>query len=194
MILETIRKYPIFKKLYLDELGKRWVSEKKNRLLPYLSTKDTLLDVGCGNCLLANELKEDGYSITGVDVANLSIIDDFQPKVYDGQHLPFENNAFDCALLLTVLHHTDDPVEVLRETSRVAHRILIIEDVYSNIFQQYLTYAMDTLVNFGHSNMTYQNKSIAEWKSVFDLLQLKLLDIKEKRVLLFFKQVTFVLE
>ena len=101
---------------------------------------------------------------------------------------------FDAALLLTVLHHSDNPELVLKETARIAKKIVIIEDIYSNKIQQYLTYFMDTLVNLGHSKMTYQNKSDAEWKQVFEALQLKLVAESSRPVLLFFRQATYILE
>ena len=194
MILETIRKYTFLKNSLLHKFLLKWVTEKKNRIIPFLEKEEKILDVGCGNCLLANALKKEGYHITGLDVSNLSIIEDFEPFVYDGEHMPYETDTFDCALLLAVLHHTDNPEKVLKETARVASRIIIIEDVYKNSFQKYLTFAMDTLVNLGHSNMTYQNKSVDEWKDLFKKLGVEVSEIMEKRVLLFFKQVTFVVE
>ena len=53
---------------------------------------------------------------------------------------------------------------------------------------------MDTLVNFGHSKMTYQNRSLEEWKLIFKDLNLEIIAEKQKRVLLIFRQATFVLK
>jgi ubiquinone/menaquinone biosynthesis C-methylase UbiE len=114
--------------------------------------------------------------------------------VYDGVHMPFEANSFDTGLLLTVLHHCPDPDIVLQEAARVSQKLVIIEDVYSNPIQQYMTYAIDTLVNFGHSSMTYQNRSDKEWKTTFDRMGFKLVEESSKSVLLFFRQATYVLE
>ena len=47
--------------------------------------------------------------------------------------LPFAKNEFDNALLLTVLHHSDDPLSVLREAYRIVRpegRVIVIESVY----------------------------------------------------------------
>ena len=63
-----------------------------------------------------------------------------------------------------------------------------------NVVQKYLTFGMDTLVNFGHSEMTYQNRSLEEWKLIFKDLNLEIIAEKQKRVLLIFRQATFVLK
>lgn len=194
MLLQLIRKNEFFKNLYVHWLGKLWVEEKKNRILPYLHYNEKIIDVGAGNGLLSQRLQQQGYEVNPVDVANLAIPDDLKVIVYDGKQLPFTDQSQGVALLLTVLHHTDDPVAVLREVARVAHKIVIIEDVYSNVIQQYLTYGMDTLVNFGHSNMTYQNRSVDQWNSIFNDLGLEVVVFKQKRVLLFFRQATFVVQ
>ena len=161
--------------------------------MPFLQENNSILDAGCGNCLITQSLRQKGFDCTPLDVGNLSIFDEVQPVVYDGLSMPFEDKSFDVALLLTVLHHTPDPIPVLEECARVANKIIITEDIYSNKIQQYLTYAMDTIVNFGHSEMTYQNKSDAEWKAAFEHSGLKLLSESSRSVLLFFRQATYVL-
>ncbi|MCH2440074.1 MAG: class I SAM-dependent methyltransferase [Candidatus Poseidoniia archaeon] len=40
------------------------------------------------------------------------------PVIFDGKQIPFEDDAFDLAIVLTVLHHTSNPEEVLREAMR----------------------------------------------------------------------------
>ncbi len=191
MLLSLIKNIPFFKKNYLS-LGEKWVEKKLSTVLPHSQGK--VLDIGSGNGMVAFYLKNKGFETSALDVADLSIHPEIKTIVYDGKKMPFEENEFDTGLLLTVLHHTDSPENVLQETARVCKRIIIIEDIYSNIVQQYLTYFMDTLVNFGHSNMTYQNKNDQEWKMTFKLLNLKVISEKKKRVLLFFTQGTYILE
>ena len=194
MILQAIKNNAFVKKLFPTNFIENWVEEKANRLLPFLSKKDKILDIGAGNGMLANSLMKKGFEVQAVDVDNHSIVESVKTIVYDGQTLPFSDRSYDTALLLLVLHHTNDPVQILKEAARVAPKIIIIEDVYHNVIQKYLTFAMDTLVNLGHSNMTYQNRSSSEWLLIFKDLELKLIEKREKRVLFFFKQATFVLE
>lgn len=194
MILKIIKNNTWLRRQYIQTLSRFWVKEKVSRFLPWLPTGSTAVDIGAGNGLVAFELQQSGIQATAVDVANLSILPEIAVTVYDGQTLPYPDGHFENALLLTVLHHTTDPVAVLQETARVAKQVIIIEDVYKNLFQKYATFAMDTLVNFGHSEMTYQNRSLREWKLIFKDLDLEIIAEKQKRVLLIFRQVTFILK
>jgi len=194
MLLHSIRNIDLIGRFYRSNAGKKWVANKLQSVLPHLDTTDSILDIGSGNGLITHTLRKQGYDTTAVDVADLSIIPEVETVVYDGQQLPFADKAVDVALLLTVLHHCTDPVAVLAEALRVAQRVIIIEDIYYNKVQQYLTYGMDTLVNLGHSAMTYQNKSDEEWQKVFEELEADLVATSSKRVLLFFRQATYVIE
>lgn len=194
MLLQLIRKFDLFGKFYSSRLGQAWIRKKLQPVLPHLTQGLQHVDVGCGNGLIVQHLRQKGYPCVAVDVADLSIVPEVAVIVYDGLHLPFEDKAFDTALLLTVLHHTPDPIPVLEETARIAKRLVIVEDVYSNKFQQYLTYGMDTLVNLGHSSMTYQNKSDAGWKTAFEAMNWQVVAESSQSILLFFRQATYVLE
>lgn len=194
MLLQLIRKFDLFGKFYSSRLGQAWIRKKLQPVLPHLSQGQQHVDVGCGNGLIVQHLRQKDYPCVAVDVADLSIVPEVAVIVYDGLHLPFEDKAFDTALLLTVLHHTPDPIPVLEETARIAKRLVIVEDVYSNKFQQYLTYGMDTLVNLGHSSMTYQNKSDAGWKAAFEAMNWQVVAESSQSILLFFRQATYVLE
>ncbi|MGH1339130.1 MAG: class I SAM-dependent methyltransferase [Aureispira sp.] len=194
MLLQLIRKFDLFGKFYSSRFGQAWIRKKLRPVLPHLTKGQQHVDIGCGNGLIVESLRQQGYPCAAVDVADLSIVPEVKVTVYDGLHLPFEERQFDTALLLTVLHHTPDPIPVLEETARVAKRLVIIEDVYSNIIQQYMTYAMDTLVNLGHSSMTYQNKSDAGWKEAFEAMNWRIVAQSSQSILFFFRQATYVLE
>lgn len=189
-----ILKNALGKKIFASAFGKKWTAEKVSRFLPFLSPNEKILDIGCGNGLVSLYLQKKGFDITALDVADLAYSPKIKVMVYNGENIPFADNQFDVALLLTVLHHTDSPEKVLKEAARVAKKILIIEDIYENPFQQYLTYIMDTFVNFGFSNMTYQNKSDKAWRQLFAEMSLQVENVSYKRVLFFFKQATFFIK
>lgn len=191
MLLSLIKNIPFIKETYL-KIGNKWVHRKLQTVIPFI--QGNTIDIGSGNGMVAHYLQEKKYQITALDVADLSIHKNIKTIVYDGQKMPFKNKEFNTGLILTVLHHTDNPEAILKEAQRVCKRLIIIEDIYNNIIQQYMTYAMDTIVNFGHSNMTYQNKNDIEWKTTFKQLGLKVVSEKQKSVLFFFRQVTYVLE
>jgi len=194
MLLKIIKNNRWLRRQYIETLGRFWIKEKVSRFLPWLPAGSTTIDIGAGNGLVALELNKSGIQTTAVDVVNLSILPEIPVQVYNGASLPFPDRHFQFALLLTVLHHTKDPVAVLKEAARVAEQVIIIEDVYKNGLQKYATFAMDTLVNFGHSEMTYQNRSLQEWKVIFKELRLEVVAEKEKRVLGIFRQATVLLK
>ena len=47
---------------------------------------------------------------------------------FDGLHLPLEENAVDAVIIVDVLHHTDDPMLLMREAYRVTRKFIIIKD------------------------------------------------------------------
>ncbi len=92
---------------------------------------DSLLDIGCGNGLIANLLRDRFKTIQLLDVV------EYVPKALnlpfklyeEGQRLPI-TNSFDTVLLLTVLHHSNDPVELLKLAwGATKRRLIIIESV-----------------------------------------------------------------
>ncbi len=183
--------------LLSEQIFKIWLWDAKykiERISEYLSPKDRILDIGTGPgsvCLLMNG---DGYNVTPIDVIDQTLSPEIVPEIYDGKNLPYKNASFDSALILTVLHHTPNPEEILLEAKRVADKIIIIEDIYTNPIQRYLTYFVDSIVNMEFSGHPHSNKSDNEWKDVFIELGLKLKAAKYSRFLLFFRQATYYLE
>lgn len=87
-----------------------------------------LIDVGCGTGRLAGRLAEAGFEVTGVDGSEgmLGVMRAEVPGVRgifgDATDLPFENDEFDVAVSVAVLHHLALPEAVasaLREMVRV---------------------------------------------------------------------------
>jgi SAM-dependent methyltransferase len=100
-------------------------------LSPFLRSGQTLLDVGSSNGRLVRSLTAGlpDVAVAGVDVH-------VQPgalipiEKYDGRTLPFDDDSFDCTLLVDVLHHADDPTALLQEATRVSRRHVLIKDHY----------------------------------------------------------------
>jgi ubiquinone/menaquinone biosynthesis C-methylase UbiE len=169
------------------------VKEKLAVIDSHLDLADRILNVGAGNCILCQELGRLGYHVVPVDLQNLSFVDDIAPITYDGKTLPFRNDSFDVALVITVLHHAPDPDAVLGEVRRVARRIIVTEEIYENRVEKYFTYAVDSLFNlefFGHPR---SNRTDPEWRKAFQKLRLDVSAAAYSRSLGLLRRVTYVL-
>jgi SAM-dependent methyltransferase len=169
------------------------VQEKLAEIGSYLDPADRVLDVGAGNCILCQELGRRGYDVVPVDFKNLSFVDEIVPVAYDGTTLPFSDDSFDVALVITVLHHVRDPDVVLAEARRVARRIIVIEEIYENLFEKYCTYAIDSLFNFEFFNHPRSNRTDAGWRQAFQGLRLDVSAAVYSRSLGLLRRVTYVL-
>jgi SAM-dependent methyltransferase len=99
-------------------------------LADYLDQNDSVLDVGCGTGYLCAHVQEMyGVRPCGVDVVDLRQIQiPFQH--FDGTSIPFPNKAFDHVVLSEVLHHSHEPMALVKECCRVARRsIILFEDM-----------------------------------------------------------------
>lgn len=96
----------------------------------------SVFDLGCGDARLAQLLQQDGFTPQLADVyENPNVSDTGMPfqLLEQSEAVPFSDNQFDNTLLLTVLHHSDNPEQVLREAQRVTRsngKVIAIESVY----------------------------------------------------------------
>src|SRR5262245_23407661 len=88
-----------------------------------------VLDVGCGDGSLASLImrRRPDISISGIDVlirheTSIPIAE------FNGQEIPYDDASFDVVMFVDVLHHTADPMILLREAARVARQCIILKD------------------------------------------------------------------
>lgn len=86
-----------------------------------------MLDIGCGSGEIGSDLRAAGHQVIGVEVL---LRDRCAIPVarFDGHRLPFADGAFECAVIVDVLHHTADPTAVLAEARRVTTRGVVVKD------------------------------------------------------------------
>lgn len=169
-------------------LSRSWARGKLRHIECFLPDGGSVIDIGSGKGMVAQMLHERGYRVTSLDVQDRSIPGAAAPVRYDGRRIPFDDNTFDCALLLTVLHHTRHPTMVLQEAARVARTIIVIEDVYSNPVQKRLTFFVDSLFNLEFRGHPHSNKTDVGWRRTYEELGLHLAGFEGRRVLLVFRQ------
>jgi 2-polyprenyl-3-methyl-5-hydroxy-6-metoxy-1,4-benzoquinol methylase len=167
------------------------IQEKLSEISPFLNPDTRVLDIGAGNCVLCQQLRQRGYDIVPVDLANLSFVNEIVPVVYDGTTLPFDNDSFDVAMVITVLHHVQDPDAVLAELKRVARRLIVIEEIYENSLEKYFTYLIDSLFNLEFINHPHSNRTDDGWRAAFQRLGLSVVTARYSRSLGFLRRVTY---
>ncbi|MHC4562310.1 MAG: class I SAM-dependent methyltransferase [Planctomycetota bacterium] len=130
----------------------------------------TLLDVGCGDGTIAAKLTSRRADVTvqGADV--LARPQTAIPvTVFDGRRLPFETDSFDAVMLVDVLHHCDDPGELLAEVARVARRTVLVKDhIAAGPISRLVLRAMDWAGNRGHGvRLAYNYWNAKQWQQAW---------------------------
>jgi len=192
MSLKRISSWPLLRRI-LVRLAEWRIEEKIHELIPNLNLTDYILDIGSGNGILCHALRKRNFKVIPLDVDHLSMIDEVKPVIYDSVCFPFKDSSFDVALLLTVLHHTQNPPQVLAEARRVARRIIVIEEIYSNPIEKYLTYLVDSVFNFEFFGHPRTNKTDSGWRETFEGIGLTILHASYTRSLLILRRVTYIL-
>lgn len=110
---------------------------------PYLKGK-TILDLGCGPGKVSELLSRDGYEVSLADVYKNDYVTEklsslsFTLLEQDAP-LPFPDASFDNVLVFAMLHHTTNPISLLREIYRIlkpSGRLHLIETVFGIEIQE----------------------------------------------------------
>lgn len=107
-------------------------------LLKHLNLSSTILDVGAGDCLTYEFLKDKIASWTGI---NKGVDQNVNQKKYgtvgmDFHNLEFANNSFDLVISVNTLEHAYFPVLMLYEMNRVAKDLLYLQLPIPSYFSQ----------------------------------------------------------
>jgi 2-polyprenyl-3-methyl-5-hydroxy-6-metoxy-1,4-benzoquinol methylase len=146
--LKSRWRIPILRHLLrLDSTVKRWVStfamegdlHPKHRLIKYhdffisnVSPGDRVLDIGCGNGLVAYKVADHAAHVTGIDFDTAGIAQ--AKRTYQRSNIDFLvgdattyefNDDFDVIIMSNVLEHIDDRVALLKKIARLAPKVLL---------------------------------------------------------------------
>jgi ubiquinone/menaquinone biosynthesis C-methylase UbiE len=125
-----------------------------------------ILDVGTGDGQIASLVAAaaPGTTVRGIDIMARPT-SHIPVDIFDGQTIPHPDKSFDIVSFVDVLHHTDDPVVLLKEAARVARKAVILKDHFSENGVDHTTLRfMDWVGNAPHGVvLPYNYASRAEW-------------------------------
>lgn len=159
----------------VKSLHERWVFRRRVRILSDLLAQlvpegAKVLDVGCGNGMVAHLLKQLKPT---VDIEGLEVMPRpsclIKCQSFDGATIPLPNASVDVCMFIDVLHHTSDIEGMLKEARRVARRHVLIKDhLCQNRFDLATLSFMDWVGNRAYGvGLPYNYKSKAQWDRLF---------------------------
>jgi len=111
---------------------KHRITDYHRFFMDHVTPFDRILDVGCGNGALTNDLAHKVRLVVGIDLAQKNI--DYAQKNYSADNItyicgnavdyPFEQ-YFDCIVLSNVLEHIRDRVSFLQALQEIGKRFII---------------------------------------------------------------------
>jgi SAM-dependent methyltransferase len=158
---------------YLHDRGilRRRVTALASAIAPLVPKSARVLDVGCGDGLLAQALLEmrPDLRIEGVDVLVRAGIP-IPVREFDGTRLPFADGDYDVAMAIDVFHHAENAEALMAEMKRVARGSLVIKDhLLHGLPSELILRAMDWVGNSRHGvRLPFSYWSEAEWRSAWD--------------------------
>lgn len=189
-----------FRSLF-DRVAQQYAGKVMNSIGLFIHKGERILDIGSGGGWVGEKIQSE----KGADVTLLDVADFNQTKVklvlYDGIIIPFTDNSFDASLLTFVLHHCENPVQVLQEAARVSKdRVIILEDTFVSRLDKIFVCINDIVTNLPgffvkpfNTSIPFHFKRVSEWQEVFERLNLKIVHQEEFQSL-FVKRVLFVVQ
>lgn len=153
-----------------------------DHLAPLLPSHDgaRVLDVGCGDGQidrLITERTQSRIAIEGIDVlvrqdARIPV------KPFNGSVIPHPDASFDAVMFVDVLHHTNDPLTLLREALRVTKpdgAIVLKDHTMNGPLARATLRFMDRVGNARHGVvLPYNYWTKQQWLNALDSLDLKI--------------------
>jgi len=169
-LLDTIHGGYVFKRRV------RVLSRHLSELLPHNAS---VLDVGCGDGLIAQQIMEKRGDLTvkGIDVM-VRPQTHIPVEKFDGRKIPYADASFDAVMFVDVLHHTDDPFILLQEARRVSRQAVVIKDHIRQGFLAGQTLRfMDWVGNARHGVvLPYNYWTLQQWTDAFSKLGWRLVE------------------
>lgn len=166
----------------LDQLHGKIVHTRRvrvlaERLAPLFPRDATVLDVGCGDGLLAKlvgqlrpDLKLEGIDVLVREGTHVPV------RAFDGRHIEAADRSYDAVMFVDVLHHTDDPKVLFAEAVRVARQCVVIKDhTRDGLLAGPTLRFMDWVGNARHGvALPYNYLSFDDWMTMIEEFGLKI--------------------
>jgi ubiquinone/menaquinone biosynthesis C-methylase UbiE len=137
-----------------------------------------ILDLGGGWGFYAEPLKKRGHESLVLDVVRPGY-QKAPVMLYDGFRIPFPDQSFDVAILVTMLHHVPDPVALLKEVRRVTRqKIVVVEDLYHHAAGRLWTICRDRILNVEFTAHPHQFRKDSGWREFFKAAGFKVSSFK----------------
>lgn len=164
-------------RIHGDYVFERRVRRLCDYLAELMPREARVLDVGCGDGLLAYVIGQTRPDICVEGIEVLIRRKNYIPiKEFDGQVIPYGNRSFDVVMFVDVLHHTENPMLLLREGVRVGRQAILMKDHTLEGFLAGTTLRlMDHIGNARHGvALPYSYWPREKWIEAFEALGLKI--------------------
>ncbi len=149
------------------------VVEEIKRIIP--SDTKTILDAGCGNGIVSNELIKN-YEITAIDISEnaLKFVKTDRKQVASIENLPFGDKSFDLVMANDVLEHLDNDIfeKAIGEIERVSRRYIIVTSPFLENLR-FNTTRCKSCKNEFHINLHKRSFTLEDIERLFENFTLK---------------------
>lgn len=172
----------------VERLHEEYVKRHRVRALaasiaPLIPKYATVLDVGCGDGSLAEEILRQRSDLTfrGLEVSNRGNAC-IPVTLFDGRHLPFPDNSLDVVLFADVLHHTRHAEGLLREARRVARDAVVIKDHCADGLLAWPTLRFMDRVGNARFGITLPHLFLSwtQWQQMFERLGVSVVSVQRR--------------
>jgi len=184
--------YSLFRKQY-EKAGREMCKD----CVDFIKEDSQLLDLGCGSGIIGKEFGRFFNSeVLGLDIIDNRVVE-IPFRRYDGNNLSFlKDNSYDAVLINFVLHHCQNPLELLKESKRVSKEIIVLyENIPEGIFSKIFCYFHGVSFACFFQKNANRGKFLKreEWEEEFEKLGLKVLYSKKRSGLKLMKEHLYIL-